>query len=59
MSTGARPISNCRPGGRRGNTERVVAQWQSIVAFMKALDLLHQAMRSISHRRTTMAIEMA
>jgi 1,2-phenylacetyl-CoA epoxidase PaaB subunit len=26
---------------------------------MKALDLLHQAMRSVLHRRTAMAIEMA
>ena len=50
---------DCRPGGRRGDTERVVARWQSLVAFMKALDHLHQAMRSVSHRRTAMAIEMA
>jgi len=35
---------DCRPGGRRGDTERIVAQWQSLVAFMKALDHLHQAM---------------
>jgi hypothetical protein len=26
---------------------------------MKALDLLHRAMRSVFHRRTDMAIEMA
>jgi hypothetical protein len=26
---------------------------------MKALDLLHRAMRSVSHRRTAMAIEIA
>ena len=50
---------DCRPGGRRGNTERVVARWQSLVAFMKALDHLHQAMCSVSHRRTAMAIKMA
>ena len=49
----------CVPGGRRGDTEQVVARWQSLVAFMKALDLLHQAMRSVSHRRTAMAIEIA
>jgi hypothetical protein len=48
-----------RPGGRRGDTERVLAQWQSLVAFMKALDLINRAMRSVSHRRTAMAIEMA
>jgi len=40
----------CRPGGHRGNME-----W----AFMKALDLLHQAMRAVLHRRTAMAIKMA
>jgi hypothetical protein len=31
----------CHPGGRRGDTEQVVAQWRHLVAFMKALDLLH------------------
>jgi hypothetical protein len=50
---------DCIPGGRRGNTEQVVARWQSLVAFMKAMDLLHWAMRSVFHRRTAMAIEMA
>ena len=50
---------DCVPGGRRGNTEQVVARWQSLVAFMKALDLLHRAMRSVFHWRTAMAIEMA
>ena len=38
---------DCVPGGRRGNTEQVVARWQSLVAFMKALDLLHWAMCSL------------
>jgi hypothetical protein len=50
---------DCVPGGRRGNTEQVVTRWQSLVAFMKAQDLLHQVMRSVFHRRTAMAIEMA
>jgi len=50
---------DCRPRSRRGDTERVVARWQSLVAFMKALDHLHQTMCSVSHRRTVMAIEMA
>ena len=50
---------DCVPGGRRGDTEQVVARWQSLVAFMKALDLLHWAMRSLSQRRTAMAIEIA
>jgi hypothetical protein len=49
---------DCVPGGRRGNTEQVVARWQSLVAFMKALDLLHREMRSVFHWRTAMAIEM-
>ena len=44
---------------RLTNTEQVVARWQSLVAYTKALDLLHQAMRSAFHRRTDMAIEMA
>jgi hypothetical protein len=44
------------PGGRRGNMEQVVARWHSLEAFMKALDLLHQAMCSVFHRRTAMAI---
>jgi len=50
---------DCVPGGRRGDTEQVVARWQSLVAFMKALDLLHWTMRSVSHRRTAMAIKIA
>jgi len=49
----------CRPGGRRGNTERVVARWRRLVASIKALDLLHRAMRVVSHQRTAMAIKMA
>ena len=49
----------CRPGGRRGNMEQVVAQWQCPVASDEALVMLHRAMRSVWHRRTAMAIEMA
>ena len=49
----------CRPGGRRGNTERVVARWRRTRASDKALVMLHWVMRSVFHRRTTMAIEMA
>jgi hypothetical protein len=48
-----------RPGGRRGKTEHVVAQWRRLVAFMKALDLLHQAMHAVLHHRTAKAIEIA
>jgi hypothetical protein len=49
----------CRYGGRRGDMERVVAQWRHLVAFLKALDLLHKAMLVVLHRRTAMAIQMA
>jgi hypothetical protein len=49
----------CRLGGRRGDTERVVARWRHLVAYMKALDLVHPLMNAILHRRTAMAIEMA
>jgi len=49
----------CCPGGRRGDTEQVVARWQRLVASIKALNLLHQAMRAVLHHRTVMAIEMA
>jgi len=44
----------CRPGGRRGNTERVVARWRRLVASTKALDLLHRAMCAVSHHCTAM-----
>jgi hypothetical protein len=50
---------DCRPGGRRGDTERVVARWRHSVASGEALVMLHRAMRSVSHRRTAVAIEMA
>jgi len=48
----------CRPGGRRGDTERVVAQWRLLVAFMKALVMLHRAMLHVPHQCLHMAIEM-
>ena len=50
---------DCCPGGRRGDTERVVAQLRHQVASGKALVMLHQAMPSVLQCRTTMAIEMA
>jgi hypothetical protein len=50
---------DCVPGGRWGDTEQVVARWRSLVAFIKSLDLLNWEMRSVLHRRTAMAIEMA
>ncbi len=49
----------CRPGGRRGDTERVVTRWWCLVAFMKALDLLHQGMCAVLYRHTAMAIKKA
>jgi len=49
----------CRPGGHSGNTERLVARWRRIVAFIKALDLLHQEMCAVLHHHTAMAIEIA
>jgi len=56
-----RCADSCRPGGRRGDTERVVTRWWHTVASGEALVMvmLHREMRSVSHRRTAMAIEMA
>jgi hypothetical protein len=48
----------CCPGGRWGDTERVVAQWRHQVAFGIALDMLHWAMRFVLHRQTAMANKM-
>ena len=50
---------DCRPGGCRGDTERVFFRWRHPVASGEALVMLHWAMRSVLHRRTAMAIEMA
>ncbi len=50
---------DCRPGGRWGDMEQVVARWRRSVASGEALVMLHRAMCSISHRRTALAIEMA
>jgi len=50
---------DCHPGGRRGDTEQVVARWQRPVASGEALFMLHQAMCSVSHRRTAMVIEIS
>jgi hypothetical protein len=49
----------CRPGGRWGDTEQVVARWRRLVAFMKALDLLHRTMCAVLNHCTAMSIEMA
>jgi hypothetical protein len=50
---------SCCPGGRWGNTERVVAQWWHPVASGVALDMPHWAMPSVLLRRTTVAIKTA
>jgi hypothetical protein len=49
----------CCPGGRRGNTEQVVARWWRPVASEVALDMPHWGMPSILPWSTTMAIKMA
>ncbi len=37
----------------------ILAQWRRPVASSKALDLLHRAMRAVTHRHIPMAIKMA
>ncbi len=49
----------CCPGGRWGDTERVVARWRLPGASSVALDLLHRAMPRSSLQHVRMAIEMA
>jgi len=39
--------------------EHVLAQCWRLVAFVKATNLLHRVMRSVSNRRIATAIEMA
>jgi hypothetical protein len=39
-------------------SERVLARWWRLVAFMKATNLLLRAMRAVSYRRIATAIEM-
>jgi hypothetical protein len=48
---------DCRPGGRRGNTEQVVTGWRRPVAFGEALVMLHRVICSVLHRHTSMAIK--
>ena len=49
---------DCRPGGRRGNTDQVVARWRHSVASGEALVMLHRVMNTVMHHRTAMAIGM-
>jgi hypothetical protein len=46
-------------GGRRGNTQRILAQWRLPVAYTKALNLLHWSMHSTLPRRIRRAIKTA
>ena len=47
------------PSSRRSDTERVVTRWRRPVTSGVVLDMLHQAMLSVSHCCTAMAIKMA
>jgi hypothetical protein len=49
----------CRPGGCRGDTEQLVAQWRCPEASGVALDMLHMAIPAALHPHVRMAIEMA
>jgi hypothetical protein len=49
----------CRPGGRWGNTELVVARCRRPAASSVDLDFLNQAMLRALLQRVRMAIEMA
>ncbi len=52
-------LSACCPGGCWGNMEQVVAQCQHPMASRVAMDMPHQAMLSVSLRRTAVAIKTA
>jgi len=39
--------------------EKVLAQWQRLVVFRKAMNLLHRAMHGVSYRCTATALETA
>jgi hypothetical protein len=38
--------------------ERMLAQWWHLVAFMKAMNLLHQVMHAVYYHRIAMAIKL-
>ena len=50
-------VVDCCPGGRRSDTEQVVAQWRRPVAPGVALDMLHQAMLHVLLQCLRMAIK--
>jgi hypothetical protein len=39
-------------------SERVLARWRRLVAFMKSMNHLHWVMRALEYRRITVAIEI-
>ena len=39
-------------------SERVLTRWWRLVAFMKAMDLIHRAMHEVQYRHTATAIKM-
>ena len=47
------------PGGCQGGMVQILAQWRHQVASNVAMDMLHQAMCTVLHSQTFMAIEMA
>ncbi len=49
----------CHPGGRRGDTEKVVTRWRRPVASGVALGMLHWAMLHELLQRLCMVIKMA
>ncbi len=38
-------------------SERVLAQWRHVVAFMKDMNFLHRTMRVVKYQRTVMTID--
>ena len=54
-----RRFVDCCHGGRRGDTEQVVAQYQCPVASDAAVDMLHRTMPHVPLQRFRTAIEMA
>ncbi len=49
---------NANPVVRRGNTVRILAQWRHPVASGVAMNSLHWAMRAVSYRRISLAVEL-
>ena len=54
-----RRFVDCFHGGRRGDTEQVVARWQRPVTSGGALDMLHRVMPRALLQRLRVTIKMA